>query len=84
MCDAGVLGVGMFATCSALSLAVVLLVHHKLKHGDPASAEYLPSSSEQWFQRSDVGKCRSHECWVLLLLTTSFATALVLLLVCTL
>lgn len=73
----------LILTCVvSLILAVLLLLHHKCKHGDPISENYLVNSSEQWFQQSDIGKWHSHECWVVLLLTTSFASSIVLLLTC--
>ena len=66
----------LLASILSAALALALLLHHKAKHGNPSSPDYLPSPQEQWFQLSDIGNFHSHECYVVLLLLTSLTTAL--------
>lgn len=65
----------LLASILSAALALALLLHHKAKHGNPSSPDYLPSPQEQWFQLSDVGNLHSHECYVVLLFSTSITTA---------
>ena len=66
----------LLASILSAALALALLLHHKAKHGNRSSPDYLPSPQEQWFQLSDIGNFQSHECYVVLLLSTSLTTAL--------
>ena len=60
----------VYICVAALStlVALVLLIHHHQKHSDRNSPDYLPHTTDQWFQVSDCLRCNlcSHEFWVVL------------------
>lgn len=77
----GQCGAAMVLVLVCGALALVLLVHHKIKHSRPGP-NYIADPCEQWFQyrlypHGDVCNWRTcnHEMWILLLLATSLGTS---------
>ena len=77
----GQCGAATIVVLVCVALALVLLIHHKIKHSRPGP-HYIADPCEQWFQyrlhpEGDVCNWRtcSHEMWIIFLVAVALGAA---------